>query len=98
MNLINNIIQWIIPENVVNDAEKYRKSRFTAISIVASAILGIIYLIIDISIGYWIGAYSIFAFIVSNFLIVIFYRKYGNAFWTGNIFSFLILIILFYCF
>lgn len=95
MSLINNIIQWIIPENVVNDAEKYRKSRFTAISIVFSIILGIVYLIIDILIGYWIGAYSIAAFIVLSIFIMAFYRKYESAFWISNFFSFSLLSILF---
>ena len=94
MNLIDRLTQWLIPDSIVKDAEKLRSSRFTAISIIAAAVLGVAYLIIDYLIEYWIGFYAISAFLIAELILIWAFRKFGNVAWIGNIFATLIWMIL----
>lgn len=94
MNLIDRFTQWLIPDKMVKDAENLRASRFTAISILAAAVLGFGYLIIDYLIGYWIGVYTILVFLLAELVLVWAFRKFGNVAWIGNTFATLILLII----
>ncbi|MEZ4884723.1 MAG: PAS domain S-box protein [Chitinophagales bacterium] len=95
MGLINSLIRWIIPQQEVDDTEKYRISRFTAIIMMAAILLGVIYFFIYVIIRYWVGIYSMLIFTFLAFFVLLGYRKYGNVIWVSNAFSFFILLMLF---
>ncbi len=91
---MNKLIEWMIPQKIAINTEAYRSARFTAISLTTSMVLAVAYLLVFLSIGYWVGVRILLIAVCLNAIIVTVYRKYGNIFWVCNLFSFAILLII----